>query len=72
MISCGRTSCPAEQAWDGQRRAADMLAFVLMSIPRKTANDLLVTIGVRYGRQYETSLRADLRGRLKRANDTCA
>lgn len=70
MVSCGRSECPVEQAWQGHKRSADMLAFVLMSIPRERARDLLVTIGVRYGRQYEVALRADLRSRLRRANDS--
>lgn len=61
-------SCPAERAYEAQKKACDVLAYVMFMLPRNQAKDMLVSVASRYGREYAGLLRADLNSRREHAN----
>ena len=60
--------CPAEQAYEAQKKACDVLAYVMLMLPRQQARDLLVSVAGKYGHEYADLLRSDLNARRENAS----
>lgn len=66
MTTCGRPTCPAEQAWSAQQRAARVLVQVMLEdVPRDRTRARLDKIAREHGQEFADAIRNDLNSAAK-------